>query len=228
MADQETVHSAEQRAGDRVWAWIGAVLAAAVSIAVNTAHAAPVSWGFAAFAAVLPLMVLISTEQMARRLLGAATWPVMLVVGLCAYSLSFWHAVLLLGHWGEPWPLRITGAVAVDGLAVGSVVALYRAGRRVEVAPVVAAAAAEVTPTPAPAPTAVVVETEPEPAVAPQPRKRAPRRPAASKRDAALAALAEHPDKSNMEIARLIGSDARTVSRARKPRLVPASRAASR
>jgi hypothetical protein len=74
-------------------------------------------------------MVLISAEQMARRLLGAATWPVMLVVGLSAYSLSAWHTVLLLGAWGEPWPLRITGAVAVDGLAVGSVVALYVAGR---------------------------------------------------------------------------------------------------
>lgn len=92
------------------------------------AHAAP-NWGFAAFAAGLPVMVLISAEQVARRLLGAATWPVMLVVGLCAYSLSFWHSVLLLASWGEPWPLRITGAVAVDLLAVGSVVALYVAGR---------------------------------------------------------------------------------------------------
>ena len=82
--------------------------------------------------------------------------------------------------------------------------------------------------TPAPAQAADVVETEPEPAATPQPRKRVPRRPAPSKRDAALAALAEHPDKSNVEIARLIGSDARTVSRARPPRLVPASRAASR
>jgi hypothetical protein len=78
-------------------------------------------------------MVLISAEQMARRLLGAATWPVMLVVGLSAYSLSAWHTVLLLAAWGEPWPLRITGAVAVDGLAVGSVVALYVTGRQPDV-----------------------------------------------------------------------------------------------
>ena len=132
---------------DRAWAWAGALLAAGVSIAVNIAHAGPHtpsafeaaelvkaglpvpeqvgSWGFAAFAATLPVMVLIAAEQVARRLLGRATLPVMLGIGVCAYSLSFWHTVLLLGSWGEPWPLRVTGAVAVDGLAVASVIALW-------------------------------------------------------------------------------------------------------
>lgn len=134
---------------DRAWAWAGALLAAGVSVAVNIAHAGPHapsafeaaelaragmavpetvgSWGFAAFAATLPVMVLIAAEQTARRLLGRATLPVMLSIGVCAYSLSFWHTVLLLASWGEPWPLRITGAVAVDGLAVASVIALWYA-----------------------------------------------------------------------------------------------------
>jgi hypothetical protein len=137
--------------GDRAWAWAGALLAAGVSVAVNIAHASPHvpsayeaaelvkaglpvphqvgSWGFAAFAATLPVMVLIAAEQVARRLLGRATLPVMLGIGVCAYSLSFWHTVLLLASWGEPWLLRVTGAVAVDGLAVASVIALWFANR---------------------------------------------------------------------------------------------------
>jgi hypothetical protein len=140
---------------DRAWAWAGALLAAGVSVAVNVAHAGPHtpsafevaelvatgmpvpeqvgSWGFAAFAATLPVMVLIAAEQVARRLLGRATLPVMLGIGVCAYSLSFWHTVLLLGSWGEPWPLRVTGAVAVDGLAVASVIALWVANVRPDV-----------------------------------------------------------------------------------------------
>lgn len=140
---------------DRAWAWAGALLAAGVSVAVNIAHAGPHapssfevaelvraglpvpatvgSWGFAAFAATLPVMVLIAAEQTARRLLGRATLPVMLSIGICAYSLSFWHTVLLLASWGEPWPLRVTGAVAVDGLAVASVIALWYANEPLDV-----------------------------------------------------------------------------------------------
>lgn len=140
---------------DRSWAWAGALLAAGVSIAVNIAHASPHtpsavevqalvtaglpvtdqvgSWGFAAFSATLPVMVLIAAEQVARRLLGKATLPVMLMIGICAYSLSFWHTVLLLRSWGEPGILQVTGAVAVDGLAVASVIALWFAARPVQV-----------------------------------------------------------------------------------------------
>ena len=150
-APREHVTHTPTRA-DRAWAWAGALLAAGVSVAVNVAHAGPHvpsafevaelvaagmpvpgqvgSWGFAAFAATLPVMVLIAAEQVARRLLGRATLPVMLGIGVCAYSLSFWHTVLLLGSWGEPWPLRVTGAVAVDGLAVASVIALWVANVR--------------------------------------------------------------------------------------------------
>ena len=146
MTDNASHTYARSRA-DRAWAWAGALLAAGVSIAVNIAHAGPHapsafeaaelmraglpvpgqvgSWGFAAFSATLPVMVLIAAEQVARRLLGRSTLPVMLGIGICAYSLSFWHTVQLLGSWGEPWPLRMTGAVAVDGLAVASVIALW-------------------------------------------------------------------------------------------------------
>ena len=110
-------------------AWAGALLAAGVSVAVNVGDAWPQGWGFVAFSATLPLLMLISAEQMARRLLGAVTVPVLLGVGGCAYSLSFWHTFLLLTQsWHEPGPLGVTAAVAVDGLAVGSVWALYRAG----------------------------------------------------------------------------------------------------
>lgn len=153
--DAPSTHAARiPSRADRAWAWAGALLAAGVSVAVNIAHAGPHtpsayeaaelvkaglpvpttvgSWGFAAFAATLPVMVLIAAEQVARRLLGRATLPVMLGIGVCAYSLSFWHTVLLLASWGEPWPLRVTGAVAVDGLAVASVIALWFANRPVD------------------------------------------------------------------------------------------------
>lgn len=115
-------------AGDRAVAWVGAIMAASVSIAVNIGHAWPGGLGFVAYSAALPLLLLISAEQMARRLLGAWTLPTLLGVGICTYSLSFWHAYLLLRGWGEPAPLAGAGAFGVDGLAVGSVVALYRVG----------------------------------------------------------------------------------------------------
>lgn len=116
---------------DRRVAWAGAVLAAGMSVAINVGHAWP-NLGFVAYSATLPLLLLVTAEQMARRLLGQATVPVLLLVGACTYSLSAWHTYLMLRGWFEPWPLALAGAVAADVMAVGSVVALYRAGEQVD------------------------------------------------------------------------------------------------
>jgi len=114
------------RRTDAAWAWACALLAAAVSIAVNVGHASPVAPGFVAFAATLPVMIVGAAELMVRRLLPA--WIVG-VIGVSAYALSFWHTVLLLLSWGEPAVLAVLGSVAVDGLMVGATVALYRLRR---------------------------------------------------------------------------------------------------
>jgi hypothetical protein len=124
----------ETRSADAAWAWGCALLAAAVSIAVNIGHARPVSWGFVSFSATLPLMIVGAAELMVRRLLPA--W-IVAMIGVSAYALSFWHTVLLLLSWGEPAGLAVAGSVAVDGLMVGATVALYRL-RRVTLAPAAA------------------------------------------------------------------------------------------
>jgi hypothetical protein len=138
----------------RVWAYIGAVLGAAVSIAANVLHSyvpapdVPAGWtppaGAVVGAVFWPIALLVAVEILAR-----VAWPPgwrwtalrflgLVPVAVVAAVVSYRHMAGLLAFYRED-PLTVAiGPLAVDGLmvmAAGALIATGRA-RRAEVAPV--------------------------------------------------------------------------------------------
>ncbi|HET9516484.1 MAG TPA: DUF2637 domain-containing protein [Actinoplanes sp.] len=130
----------------RGWAYLGAILGGAVSIAANVAHSyvppagAPSGWspeGGAVVASVFwPVALFVAVEILAR-----TPWPTgrpwqvlrfggLLPVAAVAAFVSYKHLAGLLTHYGED-PLTATlGPLAVDGLMVMATGALLATGHR--------------------------------------------------------------------------------------------------
>lgn len=130
----------------RRWAYAGAFLGGAVSIAANVGHSyvppddAPEDWaphaGAVAMAVFWPVALLVAVEILAR-----VQWPAgrrwtllryggMVPVGLVAAVVSYRHMAGLLGWYGEDPLTAGIGPLAVDGLMVMATGALIATGRR--------------------------------------------------------------------------------------------------
>jgi hypothetical protein len=138
---------AERVAAGRGWAYAGAVLGGAVSVAANIAHSyvppagTPAGWqppgGAVAFAVVWPVFLFVAVEILARvDWRRAGRWGVvryagLLPVALVAAGVSYRHLSGLLAFYGEDRPIAAFGPLAVDGLMVMATGALIAtAGRR--------------------------------------------------------------------------------------------------
>jgi hypothetical protein len=131
----------------RIWAYTGAILGGAVSIAANVAHSflppagAPQGWapepGAIVGAIVWPVFLFIAVEILAR-----TSWPhgwswnllkfagLLPVAGVAAF-VSYRHLSGLLAHYGEETIVTIVGPLAVDGLMIMATGALLAGGRAV-------------------------------------------------------------------------------------------------
>jgi hypothetical protein len=138
----------------RTWAYAGAVLGGAVSIAANVAHSyvpppdAPAGWaplpGAVIGAVFWPVALLLAIEILAR-----VDWPAglrwvllrfggLVPVGAVAAVVSYRHMSGLLGSYHEDWLTARFGPLAVDGLMVmsaGALLALAGAASVLPVAP---------------------------------------------------------------------------------------------
>ncbi|HEV2087375.1 MAG TPA: hypothetical protein VGR21_03575 [Cryptosporangiaceae bacterium] len=195
----------------RGWAYTGAILGGAVSIAANVAHSyvppelAPAGWmpeTGAVFGAVFwPVALFVAIEILARvgwpsgRRWVAVRYLGLLPVAVVAAVVSYRHLSGLLAFYGED-PLTVAiGPLAVDGLMVMATGALIAtgAGRATVSAPVA-------KPVTRPA-------TERTPA-------RTPRRTSKPDTAAAVARLRDrHPDLSVPDMARRLRLSDRTVRR---------------
>jgi hypothetical protein len=145
----------------RAWAYLGAVLGGAVSIAANIAHSyvpptgAPADWtpqGGAVVASVFwPVALFVAVEILARipwpagRRWTALHYGGLLPVAAVAAVVSYRHLSGLLTFYGED-PLTATlGPLAVDGLMIMATGALLATGHRTT-DPAPAAAAPDVEP----------------------------------------------------------------------------------
>lgn len=144
------------RAPGRGWAYLGAILGGAVSIAANVAHSyvaagdpAPLAVAMSVF---WPVALFVAVEILAR-----VQWPAggrwaalrfggLLPVAFVAALVSYRHLSGLLAHYGEDRVTAALGPLAVDGLMLMATGALIATGRRVE--PV--AELVDVMPEPAP------------------------------------------------------------------------------
>jgi hypothetical protein len=129
----------------RGWAYTGAVLGGAVSIAANVAHSfippidAPQGWepeaGAVVGAIVWPVFLFVAVEILARvawpygRTWQAVRWAGILPVAVVAALVSYRHLSGLLDHYGEEPVVSILGPLAVDGLMVMATGALIATGR---------------------------------------------------------------------------------------------------
>ncbi|GAA1626744.1 DUF2637 domain-containing protein [Actinoplanes couchii] len=134
------------RKSGRGWAYTGAFLGGAVSIAANVAHsfippkevANPAGWspelGAVVGAVVWPVFLFVAVEILAR-----VAWPTTLVwqivrwggilpVAFVAALVSYRHLSGLLGHYGEEPIVTILGPLAVDGLMVMATGAILATG----------------------------------------------------------------------------------------------------
>lgn len=166
------------RISGRGWAYFGAILGGAVSIAANVAHSyvppavpdgappLPADWtpqtGAVVGAIFWPVALFVAVEILARVAWPSGRrWSVLRFGGLVpvatvAAIVSYKHLSGLLTFYGEDALTAMIGPLAVDGLMVMATGALLATGVRAHAAPV-----AETVP----APTAVVIE----PASAPVP-----------------------------------------------------------
>lgn len=215
----------------RGWAYAGAVLGGAVSVAANVAHSyvrPDEGWpdghtgpevGAVAAAVFWPVALLVAVEILAR-----VEWPAgwrwtsvrfggLLPVALVAAFVSYRHLSGLLTHYGEDGVTSLVGPLAVDGLMVLATAALLATGN-----PAVVQEAATEQPAEVP----VQVPTEQDvPAV--HPVRPAPLPAALTGTAAAVAALVEaDPDLPVAEIARRVGKSRTTVTR-HLQRLSPAT-----
>ncbi|WP_234040568.1 hypothetical protein [Micromonospora coerulea] len=169
------------RARGRGWAYLGAILGGAVSIAANVAHSyvaagdpAPLAVAMSVF---WPVALFVAVEILAR-----VEWPAggrwvalrfggLLPVAFVAALVSYRHLSGLLDHYGEDGVTVALGPLAVDGLMLMATGALIATGRRVEpVAELVA-----VTPEPAPVDVAPVTPPVAEPDAKPTVTRSRPR-----------------------------------------------------
>jgi hypothetical protein len=220
----------------RGWAYTGALLGGAVSIAANVAHSyvpptgAPADWhphtGAVVGAVFWPLALFVAVEIFAR-----IAWPTgqrwtalrflgLLPVALVAAVVSYRHLSGLLAFYREDTLTATIGPLAVDGLMVMATGALIATGaRRAAVVDLrdTAPAAERVpalSPVVDPAPDATQdttsdARTETAPA-----RKRTPRHTGKADTATAVARLrARHPDMPTVDIARRLGVTDRTVRR---------------
>ncbi|WP_433210999.1 hypothetical protein ACQP00_49655 [Dactylosporangium sp. CS-047395] len=220
----------------RGWAYAGAGLGGAVSVAANVAHSyvppagSEPGWspdfGAVVGAVFWPIAVFVAVEILAR-----VIWPTgrawtalrflgLLPVALVAAVVSYRHLSGLLQFYGEDDLTTLIGPLAVDGLMVMATGALIATGRRQpQPEPVIEPATA---PQSEPVPDPAVVLPEPAPS-APVPiaeakaqsRKTAPKRqPSAAQRIAT--AVARSPKASDATIAARLGLSEATVKRHRR------------
>lgn len=223
----------------RVWAYAGAFLGGAVSIAANVAHSyvpptgLSANWtpqaGAVVGAIFWPVALFVAIEILAR-----TSWPTgkrwaalrflgLLPVAAVAALVSYRHLSGLLNFYGEDQLTAAIGPLAVDGLMVMATGALLATGARrtaVEPAPrVERTPIVEVEPIPQIEP---MSEVAPEPVTEPAPpapvqavRKAAPKRqPSAAARVAS--AVARSPRASDATIAARLGLSEATVKRHRR------------
>jgi DNA-binding CsgD family transcriptional regulator len=142
-------------AAGRGWAYVGAVLGGAVSVAANVAHSyvppagTQAGWqppgGAVAFAVVWPVFLFVAVEILARvdwRRAGrwaAVRYAGLLPVALVAAGVSYRHLSGLLAFYGEDRLIAAFGPLAVDGLMVMATGALIATASRRSAAPVAVA-----------------------------------------------------------------------------------------
>jgi hypothetical protein len=234
-----TVKPTAKATAGRGWAYTGAILGGAVSVAANVAHSyvppadAPATWtphGGAVVGAIFwPVALFVAVEIFAR-----IAWPTgrrwtalrflgLLPVAAVAAVVSYRHLSGLLGFYGEDPLTVVIGPLAVDGLMVMATGALIATGVR---ATAKASTAIETipqaphvsTPVPAPAPdptpdTMPVVTAEPVVSgpVKAAPKRTAKRQPSAAERVAKAAART--PNATPAQIAARLKLSERTVQR---------------
>ncbi|GIJ52463.1 hypothetical protein Val02_93490 [Virgisporangium aliadipatigenens] len=129
----------------RAWAYVGAVLGGAVSIAANVAHSfvtpqgAPADWspdsGAVVGAVVWPVFLFVAVEILARvSWPNGVSWRIvrwggLLPVALVAALVSYRHLSGLLAHYGEEPLVVVLGPLAVDGLMIMATAALMATSR---------------------------------------------------------------------------------------------------
>ncbi len=236
----------------RGWAYAGAVLGGAVSVAANVAHSyvppaegwpadtAGPELGAVAAAVFWPVALLVAVEILAR-----IAWPEgwrwtavrfggLLPVALVAAFVSYQHLSGLLAHYREDPVTAHVGPLAVDGLMVLATAALLATStgqaRRglvhlpTQLAPVPSPAEADDEPVQQPRAVAAAPVTHPVRRVVHADAPPAPPRPGEPTRAAVRALLAAEPDLSNRAAAKRLGVSPSTVGRAlRHPDAPPAS-----
>jgi hypothetical protein len=221
----------------RGWAYLGAGLGGAVSIAANVAHSyvppagAPAGWapelGAVVGAIFWPVALFVAVEIIAR-----VAWPAgrrwvalrflgLLPVALVAAGVSYAHLSGLLAFYGEPAVTAYAGPLAVDGLmvmATGALIATGRA-RRGDVPPkgtviVTAGSVDEWAAAAGQSPNGPVPATEPATAAAKAaPTARRGGRPSAA--DRVAKAARRTPGASDAQIAARLSLSEKTVRRHR-------------
>jgi hypothetical protein len=214
----------------RGWAYIGAGLGGAVSIAANVAHSyvppagVPAGWspqGGAVVGAVFwPVALFVAVEILARvawpsgRRWTALRFAGLLPVALVAAFVSYKHLAGLLGFYGEDAVTAFFGPFAVDGLMVMATGALLATATRrpaVIVTPETVPAAAPLTTPDAPAVPVADATPTPAPTVKRTPAKRVTPRPASAVKVAKVAA--KMPGASAAVIAAKAGVSPSTARR---------------
>jgi DNA-binding CsgD family transcriptional regulator len=224
---------------NRSWAYGGALLGGAVSIAANVAHSyvppihATAGWqpptGAVVSAIFWPLALFVAIEILARtvwpsgRRWAALRFLGLLPVAVVAAVVSYRHLSGLLAFYREDGLTAVIGPLAVDGLMVMATGALIAAGRHRTPATAAPAPAEPSIPTEPATPISSTAEEPPVPAEpTPVPvkptsaaRKRTPKRqPSAAERVAA--AIARSPKASDATIAARLKLSEKTVQRHRR------------
>jgi len=144
------------RIADRNWAYAGAVLGGAVSIAANVAHSyvrpmdAPANWspeaGAVAGSVFWPVALFVAVEILVRtawppgRRWSALRFGGLLPVAAVAALVSYRHLSGFLGAYGGDTVTVMVGPLAVDGLMLMATGALLATGRPTATAAVSATA----------------------------------------------------------------------------------------
>ncbi|WP_229069003.1 hypothetical protein [Actinoplanes sp. DH11] len=135
------------RTTGRAWAYAGAMLGGAVSIAANVAHSfiqpqedTTANWtpepGAVVGAVVWPVFLFVAVEILARvawpdgRIWQLIRWAGLLPVAIVAALVSYRHLSGLLDHYGEETLVCILGPLAVDGLMVMATGAILATGNQ--------------------------------------------------------------------------------------------------
>jgi hypothetical protein len=156
----------------RGWAYTGAIVGGASSIAANVAHSfvppagAPSGWhpqyGAVAVSMAWPLFLFVAVEILIRvqwpQGLGShlLRWCGLLPVAFVAGFVSYRHMSGLLAHYGEEHVVAVLGPLAVDGMMIMAAGALYVTTTRTrELKAALTASIPALVPAAAPAPVGV-------------------------------------------------------------------------